>query len=75
MNNLKKKKKKNIHGEVFILSLVMKKTSFVNCSFYDAFATLSKSLLKRATLKSSPKALRTLTLTLYSFFQNMRQLH
>lgn len=52
----------------------MKKTSFINCSFYGAFVTLSKSLLKRETLKSSPKALRTLAMTLYSLFLNMRQL-
>lgn len=53
----------------------MKKTSFANCSFYGAFATLSKSLLKKETLKFSPKALRTLVLTLYSLFLTMRQLH
>lgn len=53
----------------------MKKASFINCSFYGAFATLRESLLKRETLKSSPKALKTLTMTLYSLFQSMRWLH
>lgn len=59
----------------YLYCLVMKKASFINCSFYGAFATLRESLLKRETLKSSPKALRTLTLTLYSLFQSMRWLH